>query len=624
MDSKVIFKKLNFSLIFVLFTAIFTNYISAQKIKVYFNSDRWDKNNAKVVEHLEREAIVGTAFLNDVELQNGIIEVDIATTERTRSYPGVLFRVKDQSNYERVYIRPHRSSFYDDAVQYAPMFNGIDSWQLYNGLGKTSSLDILPGKWNHLKIIVAEDQARIFWNDETEPALIIEHLEYGRSKGSLGISGPINGTAYYSNFSYEIIDDLTLPDMVQRESICGVIDKWTISDPYPYIGADFTKYPDDKILSCLKWQNVQANKDGVVDVSRYYSRKSRAADCIFAKTTISVESDTLLRVGFGYSDFITVYLNRKPVFLGVSSYQSRDKSFLGIVGYFDNIFLPLTKGKNELMVQVGEYMGGWAFCFRREDEIFTHHSLEKKWSQNDHIKLPESVVYNPNEGAFYVSNYFNEGNEYLSKLSLDGEILKAEWITGLKMPTGMCLYKNNLYVVDRTTLNIIDTKKDEIIEKIQLEGLKGPNDIAISGEGIVYISDMPGNSIFKYENGKLEKWLDSVDAPNALLFENNRLFIGVNGKVLLVNPSNKSVHTFVEFERSALIDGIQSDGNGDYLISDYNGKLYFVTSAGKRTLLLNTATPGIQTADFTYIPEKKIIIIPTFFNNSIVAYKLNN
>ena len=276
------------------------------------------------------------------------------------------------------------------------------------------------------------------------------------------------------------------------------------------------------------------------------------------------------------------------------------------------------------MVQVGEYMGGWAFCFRREDEIFTHHSLEKKWSQNDHIKLPESVVYNPNEGAFYVSNYFNEGNEYLSKLSLDGEILKAEWITGLKMPTGMCLYKNNLYVVDRTTLNIIDTKKDEIIEKIQLEGLKGPNDIAISGEGIVYISDMPGNSIFKYENGKLEKWLDSVDAPNALLFENNRLFIGVNGKVLLVNPSNKSVHTFVEFERSALIDGIQSDGNGDYLISDYNGKLYFVTSAGKRTLLLNTATPGIQTADFTYIPEKKIIIIPTFFNNSIVVYKLNN
>jgi len=46
--------------------------------------------------------------------------------------------------------------------------------------------------------------------------------------------------------------------------------------------------------------------------------------------------------------------------------------------------------------------------------------------------------------------------------------------------------------------------------------------------------------------------------------------------------------------------------------------------AGKKTLLLNTATPGIQTADFTYIPEKKLIIIPTFFNNSIVAYKLNN
>ena len=88
---------------------------------------------------------------------------------------------------------------------------------------------------------------------------------------------------------------------------------------------------------------MKANDKGIVDISRYYPRKSGAADCIFAKTIISVDKDTLMRFGYGYSDFITVYLNKQPIFLGVSSYQSRDKSFLGIVGYFDNLFLPLKK-----------------------------------------------------------------------------------------------------------------------------------------------------------------------------------------------------------------------------------------------------------------------------------------
>ena len=174
------------------------------------------------------------------------IEVDIATKEKSRSYPGVLFRVKDKVNYERIYIRPHRSPFYDDALQYAPTFNGVDSWQLYNGSGETSLIDIPGEQWNHLKIVLAGEQAQIFWNDDTTPVLIIPRLEYGDSKGSLGLSGPMNGTAYYSNFSYEIQDDLTLPPAVPAEPVCGAIKDWQISDQFPYIGADFTKYPSNE------------------------------------------------------------------------------------------------------------------------------------------------------------------------------------------------------------------------------------------------------------------------------------------------------------------------------------------------------------------------------------------
>ena len=114
----------------------------AQKNSAEFTPEGWDLSRAKIVDHLGRKALIGTAFLKNASLRSGIIEVDIATTERTRSYPGALFRVKDAANYERFYIRPHRSPFYDDVLQYGPVFNGVDSWQLYNGPGLTAAMDV--------------------------------------------------------------------------------------------------------------------------------------------------------------------------------------------------------------------------------------------------------------------------------------------------------------------------------------------------------------------------------------------------------------------------------------------------------------------------------------------------
>jgi hypothetical protein len=376
-----------------------------------FDLERWDLSSAKAVDHLDRRALTGTAFLKDVSLSSGVIEVDIATADKSRSYPGVLFRVKDASNYERVYIRPHRSPFYADAIQYAPMFNGVDSWQLYNGPGRTAALDIPPDRWNRLKIVVSGEQARVFWNGGAEPALIIDHLARGKSAGTIGLSGPADGSAFFSNFRYEIDDSLELPGLAAREPVCGAVRTWTLSTPFPTLTADFTRYPEAAFLSGLKWQAVEADESGLVDVSRYHPRVNRAGDCILAKTTLTAEADTLLRVGFGYSDVITVFLNGRPVYSGNSAYQSRDRSFLGIVGWFDNLFLPLEKGTNELLIQVGESSGGWAFCFRKEDDVCHPESVAQAWVVKGPVSMPEAVVYDPSRDVCYVSNYFHEGRE---------------------------------------------------------------------------------------------------------------------------------------------------------------------------------------------------------------------
>ena len=595
--------------------------VTAQETTAEFTPERWDLSRAKIEDHLGRKALAGTAFLKNITLRNGFIEVDIATTERTRSYPGLLFRVQDTANYERVYIRPHRSPFYDDVLQYGPVFNGVDSWQLYNGPGLTASLDVLPGRWNRLKVLVAGNQAQVFWNDIPEPVLAIDDLARGDSAGLIGLVGPMDGTAYFSNLRYELNEGLALPPPAPREALRGLISVWELSTPFTAIGVDFTKYPGEAVAAA-SWRPVAADRRGMVDVSRYFPRRSRAGDCVLARTTLSAESDTLLRLSFGYSDIITVFLNRQPIYSGNAAYQSRDRSFLGIIGYFDDLYLPLKSGDNELLVLVGETSGGWAFCFRRGDEVFADAALKKEWSVKSGLALPEAVAFDPGSNACYVSNYFNDGQEFISKVSPAGEIIEREWIKGLRMPTGMCLKGSTLYAVDRGGLNIIDIKRKEIVEKIPLSGMRMANDVAMDREGNLYISDTPAGAVFRYSRGKLEPWLQGLSGPNALLCEKGRLLVGQNEKLIAVNLASKAAETLAVFERGANIDGLEPDGRGGYLVGDHNGKLYRLSARGEKTLLLDTSNPGDKIADFAFIPKLKLLIIPTFDANSLVAYSM--
>jgi sugar lactone lactonase YvrE len=593
----------------------------AQKTAAEFTPERWDLRLAKVVDHLGRSALTGTAFLKDVALKNGIIEVDIATANRTRSYPGVLFRVQDAANYERFYIRPHRSPFYDDALQYGPTFNGVDSWQLYNGLGLTSSLDILPDRWNRLKIVVAGKQAQVFWNDSPEPVLAIDDLAHAPGAGSIGLVGPADGTAFFSDLRVEAIEGLLLPPPAPREAMCGIIPDWDLSEPFGAAGVDFTKYPGEAVAAAA-WKPVTADHRGLVDVSRHFPRTSRAGDCVLARTTLAAASDSPLRVNFGYSDIITVFLNGQALYSGNAVYQSRDRSFLGIIGYQDELYLPLKKGDNELLLLVGETMGGWGFGFRRGDEVFVHAGLQKAWSARSGLALPEAAVFDPKRGVCYVSNYFNEGREFISRVSPAGEVIEREWIKGLRMPTGMFLKGDILYAVDRSGLNLIDISQGAVTKTIPLPGLRMANDAAMDREGNLYVSDTAAGIVYRSAKGKLEPWLENLARPNALLCEKDRLLVGQNEKLVAVDLKNRTVQVLARFEQGANIDGIEPDGSGGYLVGDHNGKLFRLTARGERILLLDTSNPGEKIADFVHIPKLKLLVIPTFDGNSLTAYSL--
>jgi hypothetical protein len=77
------------------------------------------------------------------------------------------------------------------------------------------------------------------------------------------------------------------------------------------------------------------------------------------KVVVESASEQIKELSFGFSDFVTVYLNDKAIYYGADNFMSRDYRFLGTIGFFDKLFLPLKKGSNELWFVVSENFGGW-------------------------------------------------------------------------------------------------------------------------------------------------------------------------------------------------------------------------------------------------------------------------
>jgi len=596
-----------------------------------FASERWDLAGAKVVDHLDRQALIGTAVLKDVEFEDGTIECEIAMKAGTRSYPGILFRFQSEEEYERVYLRPHRSPLYDDAVQYVAAFHGIDSWQLYNGPGLTARAVIPTDRWVPVRIEVQGTQARIFLDNAPQPVLVIGDLKHGKSRGRLGLTTVADGTAFFSNFSFRPDGSLAFPPPPLLHRPPGCVRDWEISGPLKRLRIDFDSYPDAKALGVSSWTKVSAQPDGVLDFSRTYGRRGAEPDAILARAVIQADKEGPKKFWLGYSDEASLFVNGRLVFYGDSAYRSRDSSFLGILGLFDAVSLPLRKGANEILFIVGEAFGGWGLILQDATFVERAPGVEALWATKKEFLIPESAAYDTGTEAFYVSNYdgYNPsrgaGRQPISKLTADGKVATLQWVSGLNNPTGLAILKNRLYAVERAGLVEIDIPSAKVVNRVAVPGAAFLNDIAIADSGDLYISDSRKNSIFKISGGKVEEWLTgpSIEAPNGVCVLEGKLIVGTNGDGCLkaVDLSTKEVSTLVNLGQG-IIDGIASDGEGNLLVSHNEGRLFRVSSEGQVTTILDTTAVRMNMADFAYEPGRKMVVFPTYIDSRVAAFRL--
>jgi hypothetical protein len=253
--------------------------------------------------------------------------------------------------------------------------------------------------------------------------------------------------------------------------------------------------------------------------------------------------------------------------------------------------------------------------------------LQNKWSTERVLSIPESVIYCKTMDLLFVSNICGnpsekDGKGFISKLAIDGSILQLKWINGLNAPKGMGIFEGKLYVADIDELVEIEISTGKIIKKYPAKKAKFLNDVVVDKNGSVYVSDTQVNLIYCLKNNKFDIWLSvgNLFNPNGLLCDNNELLVGCNNYVLSIDTETKHVRTFIT--ETGSIDGLVKISDTQFVISDWVGNIYLINKSEPKIKLLTTEADNINAADIEYIKEKKLLIVPTFSDNRIMAYEL--
>jgi len=249
-----------------------------------------------------------------------------------------------------------------------------------------------------------------------------------------------------------------------------------------------------------------------------------------------------------------------------------------------------------------------------------------KWSLSQAFKVPESALYDAGHQVIFVSNINGkpaaaDGNGFISQVSPDGKIIKLQWVDGLNAPKGLTVFHDTLWVADLDAIVQIDIPRARIIRRIDLQA-RFMNDLTVDAQGTVYGSDSFTDRIYRIKAGRATVWIDSeLEGPNGLLAETNRLLVLSNsqGTVNIIDYKTRTVRQWVKIGGS--LDGIVAFGK-DYLVSNYLGEVYYLTAAGQLTRLTDTKADGVQAADIGFIPDRKLLLVPTFSDNSLTTYEI--
>ena len=154
----------------------------------------------------------GIVVVDGTTFRNGTIEVDVAgipgkgASTEARGFVGIAFRVQpDSKRYEAFYLRPTNGRAEDQlrrnhSTQYVsePEFPWHRLRKESPGVYE-SYVDLEPGVWTRVRVVVDGVKARLFVHDATQPTLIVNDLKLGDVSGGIALWSGSGTESWFSS-----------------------------------------------------------------------------------------------------------------------------------------------------------------------------------------------------------------------------------------------------------------------------------------------------------------------------------------------------------------------------------------------------------------------------------------
>jgi outer membrane protein assembly factor BamB len=180
-----------------------------------------------------------------------------------------------------------------------------------------------------------------------------------------------------------------------------------------------------------------------------------------------------------------------------------------------------------------------------------------------------------------------------------------------------------LYVTEVDKLTAIDLATGKKVKSWPVEGAGFLNDVAAHASGAIFFTDSKTGKVHKLEDDKVTTAIGDKGFPNVngIVALDKKLLIGTGDKIVKYYVGTGEVEDYML--NTGGVDGLAAIGKGVVLFSDWPGKVHLMKKGEEKELLLDTSsTEKSKTADFGYIAGEHLVIIPTFFANKLVCYKL--
>lgn len=243
------------------------------------------------------------------------------------------------------------------------------------------------------------------------------------------------------------------------------------------------------------------------------------------------------------------------------------------------------------------------------------------WEAEGGFCEPETVIPLPDD-TLLVSNvcgFSEKGTGFLSLLNGDGDVIDWRILDDLDSPLGMALQNGLLYIVDDNRVKTFRWPGFDPVSTIALETAVA-NDIAIGPDDAIYVTDTSLGKVVVVLPG-LEQFVligaGRFPGANGIHIRGDNMYVG--GEALWHIDLVELEVTTIGPTWLTDIDGIEQEADGTLQVTPVSGPLIRLDDQ-----LAVLGGDGVSSANHGYSERLGLALIPTGFDNTVIAIRLGN